>query len=1060
VWSLLCVVDISVSLVLIDTITHMTHENHIVSRNPDVSLASLFEAVPGSCVLLGIDAPHFTILAATAEYLMQAGTTREAIMGKGIFQAFPGNPDDVSDTGTNNLKASLEYVLQHKKAHRLPLQRYDVADENGIFSEKYWRASNKPVFSTGGDITYIVHTAEEITNEVKASEIETRLKETVESEQGLRSLVLQAPIGICVIDANTLVSKVVNEKFVDIAGKPIEEIIGNKYWDTFDDTRTVYEDALDHVVKYGHTFRANEVEIPRRRQGKTENVNVSFVYEPLKDEKGTVINVVVWVVDNTAQVTARKIVEESETYFRQLTEAAPVIIWITEKDGTCSYLNKNWYNYTGQTTEEANGFGWLNATHPDDRDEAAKIFFSANESQQPFSLLYRLRTNNGSYRWCKDNGSPKYSKDGAFDGFIGTVVDVHEEKTAEEKIRLSEERYRTLFNSIDAGFCTIDVLFDEAGKPVNYTFLEINKAFEQQTGLKNAVGKTMNDFARLENFWYETYGKVAVTGEAVRFENRAENLHRHYDVYAFKIGSANERKVGVLFTDITLRKETEQALTESEKRFRALVNASSDVIYSLNADWTIMNPLDGRGFLSDAYAPIKNWMEKNVHPEEFETVRKTIASAIANKSVFELEHRVITADGAVGWTFSKAIPLLDDDGNIIEWFGTASDITRRKIFEESLKQSESRFRSLADQSPMFVFIIEPDPVAHINYWNKTWLEYTGQSFAEASGRAWEDVIHPDDLPLILEIYLPAFQERRPYFIPAIRTRRFDGVYRWHAFKGNPRYSSDGSFLGYIGVGFDVHEQKITEEKLETLVSERTKELMRSNEDLQQFAHVASHDLKEPVRKVKTFISRLEQHLDGSIDETGERYIAKIHSAANRMSAMIDGVLTYSTLNSIIQKPQLVDLNEVIENIESDLEVVVQKTSAQFNYSGLPTIEGASVLLYQLFYNLVNNSIKFVREGISPEVKISSTTIEDNGRKFTRITFSDNGIGFENDLSDIIFDPFTRLNSKDKFEGTGLGLALCKKIVERHGGTISANGIPGGGATFIIVLPVSQNVESI
>lgn len=179
--------------------------------------------------------------------------------------------------------------------------------------------------------------------------------------------------------------------------------------------------------------------------------------------------------------------------------------------------------------------------------------------------------------------SPVYGDSGNPDGVICIAIETaspaeSESKQLEAKVRHSEERYRTLFNSIDAGFCTIDVLFDESGKPFNYIFLEINKAFGQQTGLQNAVGKTINDFVHLEDFWYQTYGSVATTGKPVRFENRAENLHRYYDVYAFKIGASDERKVGVLFTDITARKEAEEgqmlarkAAEESEARFRNLL---------------------------------------------------------------------------------------------------------------------------------------------------------------------------------------------------------------------------------------------------------------------------------------------------------------------------------------------------------------------------------------------------------------------------------------------------------------------------------------------------------
>lgn len=237
-------------------------------------------------------------------------------------------------------------------------------------------------------------------------------------------------------------------------------------------------------------------------------------------------------------------------------------------------------------------------------------------------------------------------------------------------------------------------------------------------------------------------------------------------------------------------------------------------------------------------------------------------------------------------------------------------------------------------------------------------------------------------------------------------------------------------------------------------------MRRSNEDLQQFAHVASHDLKEPVRKIKTFAERLEQHLAGQLDASGKRFLEKIHVATNRMFTMIDGVLTYSTTNAGVQNCEKVDLNEVIGHIETDLEVTLQRTGGQLHHQQLPVVEGAPVLLYQLFYNLINNSIKFVAPGATPNIFIEADAPSLAGDSFCHILLRDNGIGFEPQFAEHIFETFTRLNAKDSYEGTGLGLALCKKIVERHGGSITAASQPGQGAVFNITLPLTQNQSSI
>lgn len=242
------------------------------------------------------------------------------------------------------------------------------------------------------------------------------------------------------------------------------------------------------------------------------------------------------------------------------------------------------------------------------------------------------------------------------------------------------------------------------------------------------------------------------------------------------------------------------------------------------------------------------------------------------------------------------------------------------------------------------------------------------------------------------------------------------------------------------------------------LAELNRELKQSNEDLQQFAHVASHDLKEPLRKIKTYISRLEEDIDTRLSVNSRTYVGKMYLAADRMYSMIDGVLAYSTISGSKQAIQNIDLNRIINDIANDLEVLITQKRAIIRYKELPNIEGATVLIYQLFYNLISNSLKFCRDDAFPVITIKSTLINDDDQQYVQIELSDNGIGFNDEEAAFIFSTFARLNPKDKYEGTGLGLSLCKKIVQRHKGKIYANGVTSQGATFVITLPLRQMQE--
>ncbi|RYY90870.1 MAG: response regulator [Chitinophagaceae bacterium] len=281
----------------------------------------------------------------------------------------------------------------------------------------------------------------------------------------------------------------------------------------------------------------------------------------------------------------------------------------------------------------------------------------------------------------------------------------------------------------------------------------------------------------------------------------------------------------------------------------------------------------------------------------------------------------------------------------------------------------------------------------------------------------------------------------------------------------------GTVEGIVGVGIDVTDSvrarkrlEENEQYLEAEVARRTQELkalnadlQQSNQDLQQFAHVASHDLKEPLRKVKTFLSRFADDPETHFSERGQGFLQKVNSAADRMYAMIEGVLNYSMLNAAGQPIERVDLNNVMRQIEQDLELPITQKNAVIRYKNLPEIEGASVLLYQLFYNLLNNALKFARPDGAAEVTIDAQQCAEG---IVEIRFSDNGIGFSPAQAERIFDPFTRLHPKDKYEGTGLGLSLCRRIVQRHNGSIQAFGKEGQGAEFVIRLPLKHTGGSL
>ncbi len=748
-------------------------------------------------------------------------------------------------------------------------------------------------------------------------------------------LLLKVPFAICLIHKNNFTVHLVNERQEKIWGKSAKEVLGKPLFDLFPEVRSQgFENILNDVLQNNIPFEGEEYETRLNINGREEVRWYNFIYQPLINDQQETEYILVTSADVTKQVNERKKTEESYNQLIGLANALPQLVWIAAPDGKVIYYNDQVQHYAGAQKNSEGNWEWGGLVHPDELDTTLHAWQSAVANETVYEIEHRVQMKDLEYRWHISRAYPQRDGSGKIVQWFGTATEIHKVKLSEEDYRDNEAKYRSLFNSMDQGFCVVEMIFDENGKPVDYLFLEANPVFESQTGLKNPVGHTAKELVpELEERWFNIYGNVAITGEPRRFTEGSEAMERWFEVYAFRLEEVSKKRVAILFTDISERRKNELAIV----------------------------------------------------------------------------------------------------------------------------QSEEQLKLLSDFMPQIVWVT--DEVGSHIFFNKRWYEFTGLSFEETRGQGWADVLHPDDFDRSWQVWNNSLTTGK-YYEVEYRMKNAKGEYRWLLARATPFYNEQNEIVRWFGTCTDIHEQKTMEGKLEELINLRTKELMRSNDDLKQFAHVASHDLKEPVRKIKTFASRLETELTEDISVKGLQYISKIHKAANRMFNMIDGVLLYSSVEAQNNLIQDVDLNRLIESVKTDLELFLHEKNAEIHHHNLPQVEGAHVLLYQLFYNLINNSLKFSKPGENPVITINSEQQNIRGKGFADIVFADNGIGFDQFYSKHIFNTFTRLHSKDQYEGSGLGLALCKKIVERHDGSIEAFGKPGEGATFLIRLPLRQDKKSI
>src|SRR5450432_15308 len=500
-----------------------------------------------------------------------------------------------------------------------------------------------------------------------------------------------------------------------------------------------------------------------------------------------------------------------------------------------------------------------------------------------------------------------------------------------------------------------------------------------------------------------------------------------------------------------------KALRAQLDRYQSLVLALAQVIWTRDpkGEMTGEQPSWGAytGQTPEQYAG-NGWLDA-VHPDDRAQDLKLWELAVAARLPCEYEHRLRHHDGEFRSFSVRAVPVFTDDGAIREWAGIHSDITQRKMTEQSLRDGVRQFRELADAMPQIVWGARPD--GQFDYYNHRWYEFTGRPEGSDGDSSWADVVHPDDQAESLRLWRSAILSGDAYEIE-YRLKRRDGEYRWHLTRALPVRDQSKTITRWFGTCTDIDARRRTEDRLRA----STAALVHSNRELEEFASVASHDLQEPLRKVQAFVGCLRDEQSATLNAEGLDYLDRIQNAAKRMAVLVSDLLEISTLSSKGRPFVPVDLNFIVADVVSDLETRLAQTGGKVEVERLFIVATAPVQMRQLFQNLIGNALKFHRKDAAPVVHVSAAIVDNReitGRggegSTCRVSVADNGIGFDEKYLDRVFTIFQRLHGRGEYEGTGIGLAICRKIVERHGGTITARSQLGQGATFIASLPMSH-----
>ena len=421
---------------------------------------------------------------------------------------------------------------------------------------------------------------------------------------------------------------------------------------------------------------------------------------------------------------------------------------------------------------------------------------------------------------------------------------------------------------------------------------------------------------------------------------------------------------------------------------------------------------------------------------------------------------LIAGDGTEVPLDDSGAPVRGPDGAITGVVLVFRDISERRAAEKQLeaqsailRESETLFRTLANALPQLVCMAKPD--GWVFWYNDRWSQYTGSSPEELQGWGWQSVHDPAMLPGILRQWHLSLATGTPFEM-VFPIRGKDGQYRPFLTRVIPLRDSDGKIVRWIGTNTDVSEQLLIEQRLrksEMRLERLNAELAQSNADLQQFAFVASHDLQEPLRVVTSFVQLLARKYPAQTDEEAALFTGQILDATARMRTLLTDLLQYAEIGYREEhRNQSADLRAVIAGVKQNLNDAIERSGAVIDCGRLPTLQADASYLIPLFQNLLSNAIKY-RGPKPPHIRI--TTQEANGE--LRFAVADNGVGIDPEYHRKIFDVFQRLHGRD-VPGSGLGLSICKRVVERYGGRIWVESATGAGATFYFTLPLAKVVE--
>lgn len=1038
-------------------------------RDSEARYRTIFENTGIAFAVMEEDT-KISLMNTEAEEIM--GYSRNEIEGKRSWTEFVARKDDLE-------KMKKYHILRRIDPSAAP-KRYEfqVINKEGNI---------KDIIVT---ISMIPGTKKSIASFLDITDRKKIEKALRESEARYRTIFENTGIAFMLIEEDMTIS-LINGEVESTFGFLKEEVEGKKKWTEF----VANKDDLERMKGYHQSRRENPESAPKEYEFRAihKNGNIRNVLVTVSMIPGTKMSIASF-LDITGRKKVENALNESREEFKTLVENSPLGITRFDRNLRHIFINSAGAAMTGLPKEVYIGKTHKEVGMPEELASVVESLLKrVFETGKPENFEFTIPSPEG-LKYYESRNIPEFDDQGSVKSVLAVAADITEIQKAQEKLKEAhdnleikvQERTGELKNANKALKQEIGErkkvekeLYREKVRAQTYldiagvvlvainsdlTISLINKRGVEIIGYNEdeIIGRSFIDFIP-EKFKAELINIAMglISGNLDKFEyyegpvltKSGEERLISWHIAILRDNEGNFINALVSGEDITERKKAEKALKASEKRYRALYDDNPSMYFTIDSEATILSVnLFGAEELGYNASELigQSIISKVFYEKDRKSAEQNLKQCIENYGqVFQWEQRKIRRDGSILWVRETARATKGADDKITV-FIVCEDITDRKKAEKALLESEERFKILFEYAPDPYFLTDMEgnflggnrAAERLIIFKKE--EIIGKNIV-GLGLISEDQV--SKAFKLLNINAHGISTGPEEFI----LTKKDGNKVPVEITGFPIEIKGEKLV--LGMARDISERKKAEEKLKETIDE----LKRSNKELQQFAYITSHDLQEPLRTIASFTQLIERRYKYRLDKDADEYIDFVVDAATRMKEMIQGLLDYSRVGTRGGEFNFVDTEDILKIVLSNLHAAISENKAEVTHDRLPTVIADRNQLIQLFQNLISNAIKFKKLDVPPKIYIS---VKDEEKGEYVFGVSDNGIGLEKQYKDRIFEVFKRLHAMDEYKGAGIGLAISKRIVERHGGRIWVESKLGVGSTFYFTIPVHNGVSKI